>query len=331
MTEIAQDEIKLCPICLGPNDLRVPHNEGQRIVCLRCGDFTITGTALAVWNYGRPYSPRQIANASAWLSENLNTALHSKNLQDILELTAPSVGERAEKLLIEIERQSKFIGDTVEVPYDDFTGRRWLAVSWSQGWEELDYLLKNYLSDRSYWLSEVARTNGGFHTCITPAGYEFLEQRRRGKASSDQGFCAMWFSEEVTPIWTDAIAPAIAAAGYQAVRIDLVQHNNRIDDEILAQIRRSRFVIADFTGQRGGVYFEAGFALGLNLPVIWTVREDALKDVHFDNRQYNFLLWRLDDLGSFRKALQNRIEATLGRGSMPVTHEQMENVVASEN
>jgi hypothetical protein len=46
----------------------------------------------------------------------------------------------------------------------------------------------------------------------------------------------------------------------------------------IAQIRRSKFLIADFTcGQtkdhgehivRGSVYFEAGFAAGLNLPII---------------------------------------------------------------
>jgi len=35
-----------------------------------------------------------------------------------------------------------------------------------------------------------------------------------------------------------------------------------------------RFIVADFTGQRGGVYFEAGYALGLRKPVIWTCKRD---------------------------------------------------------
>lgn len=62
--------------------------------------------------------------------------------------------------------------------------------------------------------------------------------------------------------------PAIKDAGYDAKRIDTVHHNNRIHDEVIAMLRRSKFVVADFTGQRGGVYFEAGFALGLGLQVI---------------------------------------------------------------
>jgi len=50
--------------------------------------------------------------------------------------------------------------------------------------------------------------------------------------------------------------------------------------------------VGDFTVDRGGIYFEAGYALGLGLPVIWLVREDELAKVHFDNRQYNFVAWR---------------------------------------
>jgi nucleoside 2-deoxyribosyltransferase len=119
----------------------------------------------------------------------------------------------------------------------------------------------------------------------------------------------------VKSVWSHAIEPAILSAGYESKRIDGHHHNNRIDDEIIALIRRSKFVVADFTGQRGGVYFEAGYALGHGLPVIWTIRKDDLKDVHFDNRQYNFLLWDEGDLEGFKVALQNRIEATLGRGS----------------
>ena len=65
----------------------------------------------------------------------------------------------------------------------------------------------------------------------------------------------------------------IEDAGYEAVRIDEKEHTNKIDDEIIAEIRRSRFVVADFTqgkdGARGGVYYEAGFAHGLGIEVIF--------------------------------------------------------------
>lgn len=61
-----------------------------------------------------------------------------------------------------------------------------------------------------------------------------------------------------------------------------------------------------------GVYFEAGFALGLKLPVIWTCKNDHMKDMHFDTRQYNTIDWK--DVPDLRKRLQERIEALLGKG-----------------
>lgn len=65
------------------------------------------------------------------------------------------------------------------------------------------------------------------------------------------------------------------------------------------------------------MYFEAGFALGLGLQVIWTCKKSELdeKKIHFDTRQYNFVTWEENKLDEFKVALQNRIEATIGRGN----------------
>src|SRR6266436_6864511 len=52
-----------------------------------------------------------------------------------------------------------------------------------------------------------------------------------------------------------------------------------------------RFVVADYTGQANGVYFEAGFALGLGLTVIPTCRADEVPKLHFDIRHLNTLAW----------------------------------------
>jgi hypothetical protein len=65
---------------------------------------------------------------------------------------------------------------------------------------------------------------------------------------------------------------------------------------------------------REPLYFEAGFAMGLGKRVIWCVKDVDLKNVHFDNRQYNFLQWTEDGFPEFTKALSSRIEAIFGKG-----------------
>jgi nucleoside 2-deoxyribosyltransferase len=124
----------------------------------------------------------------------------------------------------------------------------------------------------------------------------------------------MWFAPELAQAFDKGFEPAVRNAGYQAVRIDRTEHEGKIDDRIIAEIRASAFVIADFTGHRGGVYYEAGFAHGLGRRVIFTCREDHLKDLHFDVRQYNTILWT--EPASLIQPLQNRILALFGAGPL---------------
>ena len=147
-------------------------------------------------------------------------------------------------------------------------------------------------------------------------GYKHLEKLKKDRTDSDQAFVAMWFDDAMSDAWENGFEPAIVDAGYKPMRIDRKEHINKIDDEIIAEIRRSRFVVADFTSEpkqpRGGVYYEAGFAHGLNIPVIYTCREDCLEDVHFDTRQFNHLTSNTPD--DLRTDLAKRISAVLGDG-----------------
>ncbi|MGJ5045728.1 hypothetical protein ACQR09_01600 [Bradyrhizobium oligotrophicum] len=153
---------------------------------------------------------------------------------------------------------------------------------------------------------------------LTAQGWLRLDELTKKGPNTSQAFVAMWFNESTQAAYTDGIEPAIAECGYRAMRIDKKEHSNKIDDEIIAEIRRSKFLVADFTCEkekvRGGVYFEAGFAMGLGIPVIWTVEQQSLGDVHFDTRQYNHIVW--DTPGSLRSSLKTRIGAILGDGPL---------------
>ena len=80
----------------------------------------------------------------------------------------------------------------------------------------------------------------------------------------------------------------------------------------MAEIRRSRFVVADYTGQRNGVYFEAGFALGLGVDLIPTCRSDEVANLHFDIKHLNTLTWKSP--AELAEGLNGRIRAVIGAG-----------------
>jgi nucleoside 2-deoxyribosyltransferase len=130
--------------------------------------------------------------------------------------------------------------------------------------------------------------------------------------SSDQCFVAMWFDNDLTTAWENGFRSAIEKAGYKPLRIDQKHHLNKICDEIIAEIRRSKFVVADYTGHRGGVYYEVGYAAGRGLPVVHTCKKDDMDKLHFDIRQYNCIDWSSPE--DLEDRLQDRLEAMFGDG-----------------
>ena len=188
-----------------------------------------------------------------------------------------------------------------------------LAYSESTIYSELKFLLE-YLSKRSWIECDTVHNS----ILLTVDGCIRIAEIQETKVVSSRGFMAMWFDQSMDKIWQEGFEPGIRKAGYEPMRIDQKQHVNKIDDEIISEIRRARFVVADFTqgetGARGGVYYEAGFAKGLGIPVIFTCRKDCLKTIHFDIRQYNCITWEKDDLKKLQEDLTNRITAILGDG-----------------
>jgi hypothetical protein len=137
---------------------------------------------------------------------------------------------------------------------------------------------------------------------------------RRKRAGHTQAFVAMQFSNEMQRVYDDGFQVGIRRAGFQPMLISNKEHANKIDDEIIAEIRRSAFLVADFTGHRQNVYFETGFSIGLGLQVIWTCRNNDIADLHFDIRQYNCIAWK--DEADLAQRLQRRIEAMFGQGPL---------------
>ena len=81
-----------------------------------------------------------------------------------------------------------------------------------------------------------------------------------GREQKKKVFIAMNFDDSMKKA-RNAIVDAIKSFNYDPMLIDNKEHNNQIVPEIYKEISDSIFVIADLTGQRGGVYYEAGYAV----------------------------------------------------------------------
>jgi hypothetical protein len=269
--------------------------------CKYCGEYEIE--LIAVMQISKCTSEREQWQRRAAIRNAIRPlTLLQKNWREILDKKRPGVDERAFALLKlfhrEVGTSSRYRIDPREPEYR--------VLGWCYESEEVAFLTDTVLTEDLGYLTK----NGITHQ-VTARGLRWLESGTNQE--SKQAFVAMWFNETMDLPFANGIAKGIEQAngGYTAFKINDKNHNNKIDDEIVAEIKRSKFLIADFTGHRGGVYYEAGLAQGLGLPVIWTCREDQIKDLHFDIRQYNCITWEVDKLDAFAKAVKDRINATI--------------------
>jgi nucleoside 2-deoxyribosyltransferase len=220
------------------------------------------------------------------------------------------VPSRVRCLLRYIDHKSRFPGDTIAVD-----GNFDYPICFAGNSEEFYFYLR-YAEELCFL--KTKQTPSGVQYVLSAKGWE--ETRRIVTLDSPYAFVAMSFSKEgergelLTKAFAEAIQPAIEMdAGYQkAIRIDKEEFLNDIVFEIIARIKECRFVVADVTDHRNGVYFEAGYAMGMGLPVIWTCHEDDMKTAHFDTNHLPHIVWK--DIDGLRKSLANRILATIGRG-----------------
>lgn len=155
---------------------------------------------------------------------------------------------------------------------------------------------------------------------LTVAGWQAIHSEQ-AKISSKKVFIAMqfnWGDETLNAIRTryiEAIKAGCADCGYEADVVS-ANHTDYITDRIISELKFSKFVIADFTFNNQGAYYEAGLARGLGKKVIHTVMHghtsdpgDKFKQLHFDIKQINYIEW--SDITKLRTQIADRIRSTI--------------------
>jgi len=164
---------------------------------------------------------------------------------------------------------------------------------------------------------------GDYFFDIKPNGLIHFENKKFKKEDSKKVFIAMPFKDKRedglnrVEVQT-AIEEACKEAGdFEAETVD-IEHNNNINDEIIAKILDSLFIIADFTGNNNGVYYEAGFARGQHKDVIHIAHESCIDKpenkenplkLHFDVEHTNFI--KFNGPEQLKTKLINRIKLSI--------------------
>ncbi|NMC56830.1 MAG: hypothetical protein GYA50_06395 [Eubacteriaceae bacterium] len=145
---------------------------------------------------------------------------------------------------------------------------------------------------------------------LTANAWERIEKLENIDKILNKTFIAMCFKEELHPL-RETIKKSVEHCGYIPIVIDEKQYNGQIVPEIFHEIKNSKFVIADLTKHRRGVYYEAGYAEALGKEVILTCKKSDFRGVHFDVAQKSIIKWESEE--DLEKRLIDRITATIGK------------------
>ncbi len=219
---------------------------------------------------------------------------HAQKTNELLKRIAEKIGTSAPFTWVGLD-----LSDLYLLKMADFKE----AVTW------LDELIRNRFIETNLSMGiefkdlEASLTTEGWRHVSTLTNY----------LKSNTGFIAMSFGYAERNQLESTITDACSSAGWKATAIDRHEYAGGVVDAIIAKINESRFVVADLTEHKNGVYFEAGYAIGKNIPVIFTVKDEETETekVHFDVKHLNQIRWK--DYADLKLKLTNRLKAILPR------------------
>jgi hypothetical protein len=217
--------------------------------------------------------------------------------------------QKSNNLLRFIKSLSNYEGERVSITRQKIITEEIWRKFYFTNVQEMEFYLKELIKEEL--LSQFGPSNEGFGSLsLTKKGLISFREFSIN-ANSNNCFVAMAFTAEMEEVYKQAIYPAIIECGFTPFQVNerLISTEKTINDEIIAGIKMSKFMIADFTSHRNGVYFEAGLGRGLGMEVIYTCKRKEIKKAHFDTRQYQHILWSNSE--ELKVSLINRINALL--------------------
>lgn len=167
-------------------------------------------------------------------------------------------------------------------------------LTYSPNQQELVYIIDKLRN-------EHLLTREGLTFQLTETGWSEADAERKNLKP-----CSVLISneEDLRTEWLARLLPKIEQHGYlpRLLTHEKTQNSEKYSLEMIAD---SKLIIADLTGQAPEVYFAAGYALGLNIPLIWTVNSSAADKLPVKIQEIRPIVWdTVEELAVF---LQQRL------------------------
>lgn len=329
-------EKKKCPVC---NELSEVDERFTGVVaynlydCPRCGPYMIEDIEESGLNRTLKHKSAAISHfirknyKLRWLPGMMHFHITHKIYENELsKAIQPTPAEQAENLILYLgnELLGTFNSHSDSIDLLNELEIKLCAIIGCKDVHGLYYIIQHLKDDLVDFI--VTKVDMGNQPSVNTSsigltfeGWQKYEELKKDHSDSKQVFMAMKFGEvETDTLYKDFLKQAVNDTGLKLVRIDEIAKAGVIDNNMRLEIRKSCLLLSELTHGNNGAYFEAGFAEGMDIPVIYLCEKSVFdsKDnkikPHFDTNHCTTIIW---EKGKEEEAMK-KLKATI-RLSVP--------------
>lgn len=305
-----------CLICNSQATVEEFPDKLYKVNCPRCGKYEITDEAFTMFE--RSSLEDKVLSISYWIrqhqSEKGSVRIDSNRMRNLLvPFVSPKPKEQADTFII-------WLGGSIRKPNQHVGAKASNLIPVLGAYDEDGvYYIAKYLQGEGFIYDNDLTTNlikHEYKLSMTFKGWDRYYELQRSNKDSRLAFMAMKYGDvTLEKIYNEVIKEAVLKTGFEIRKLEEDKSAGLIDDKLRVEIRRSKFLIADLTHDNNGAYWEAGFAEGLGMPVIYICEEEKFDrdKSHFDTNHHLTVTWQntSEGLKKFAEELKDIIRATL--------------------
>jgi hypothetical protein len=282
--------------------------------CSVCGEYKISGTALAIENDISSFDQHQKAVLCSIVYD------YYKNKQEPFFIKSGNVN--SELINAQSKNPAEILNRLIEFLYRDQYHLDYLEISDFKLYPILQTFDKRAIKGYFEELNEQKITKSFSHSSnqyvgwLTLKGFEVYEELKKGKSKSNQVFMALQFKSKAETFYKNSLIPALKEFKLDLKDIrDLSNMGELLVAQMEAEIRQSKFLIADITPSKdekcpdinihnANVYWEAGFARGLEKPVLLLCEASKFEKLPFDTNGFLHVKYDLSSEEKIKEAIK---------------------------
>lgn len=288
-----------CPICLSPATQGASTGDNQHFTCARCGRFKLSGTASSVMPSRIEKNPNLPTLLSYFVrrqqGDGSEPAVTVATLDALDRERVKTPAEQRDDLILWIGSNQPSLVHPLKTTKHDVAASigayKTYKADRADAEDGLQWLWQEIGNEKDFVWNDRA---DGLLLTMTMKGWDRFHALRRTVKDSRIAFMAMKFNDaELDGVVNDYFRAAVAKTGFELRLLSDNQAAGLIDNQLRAALHLAAVVVADLTHDNNGAYFEAGFAEGRGVPVIYTCKADKFKAVksHFDTQHMVTIMW----------------------------------------